>query len=589
MTPSLTRRIATAGLAALVLLGGVQTPAAAAGGSAHTSAAEKRRVDRVKTPKLGWYKCYMWAQCATVDLPLDYDNPNGPTTEVAVLRVKARKPKQKIGSLFVNPGGPGGSATTLALASPLILSESLLDRFDIVGVDPRGIGFSEQVECFDSVRQQTNALRPLTKMFFPVTAKEEKKYTAATTRLAKACSTTGRPLSGSMSTAETARDMDVLRRAVGDRKLSYLGFSYGSALGSYYANMFPDRIRAVAIDGVINPSAWAGTTATAKTTLDDRLRSADGASDAQREIFRRCDAAGPEYCAAAPNSAFKFAVAAASLKKNPLNLGYIPLFGNLTITYADFVGGALGLLYGQTAPEDITSYTAAMYSLTVGGVLGFELAAAKATVARQLRRDFFYDNSAEAYSGVLCTDALHPAKASSWSKAADRADRRAPYFGRAWVWSSVQCARDAWTVRDEDAYRGPFNKRTSSPVLVVGSFHDPATAYSGARQTARKLPNSRLLSSDNWGHTAYGTNACSTRSIDNYLLRKALPAKGTVCRDATRPFSTPLDEGLELFSVGASGRVTGDKAAIAAAGLPVAGDPKLLPPVSSGLPGIAAR
>src|SRR3954471_8453887 len=225
--PHLARRLLAAGLAALVLVGTYQAPAQAAGRSAHTSAAEKRSVDRVKTPTLRWYKCYTWAQCATVRLPLDYDRPNGATTEVAVLRVKARKPKQRIGSLFVNPGGPGGSATTLALVSPLVLSDAVLDRFDVVGVDPRGVGFSDNVTCFASTRAQTVALRPMMGMLFPMGAKEEKRYVAAATKLGKACSTTGRPLAGSMSTAETARDMEVLRRAVGDRKLTYLGFSYG--------------------------------------------------------------------------------------------------------------------------------------------------------------------------------------------------------------------------------------------------------------------------------------------------------------------------------------------------------------------------
>ncbi|MCA2215965.1 alpha/beta hydrolase [Wangella sp. NEAU-J3] len=155
-----------------------------------------------------------------------------------------------------------------------------------------------------------------------------------------------------------------------------------------------------------------------------------------------------------------------------------------------------------------------------------------------------------------------------------------------WAWSSVQCARDTWTVRDEDAYRGPFNRRTSATVLVIGSFHDPATAYAGARQTARKMPNSRLLSSDNWGHTAYGTNACATHAIDRYLLRRTLPAKGTVCRSPERPFTVPLDDPADKeLSV----RATGTKEEIAAGGLPAPGQPKQLPPISTGLPGVVVR
>ena len=131
-------RLLTAGLAGVLVAAGATVPAVAAPAADRTSAVESRRVDRVKTPKLNWYKCYDYAECATVRLPLDYDQPDGPTTEVAVLRVKARDQKNRIGSLFVNPGGPGGSATSMAQAAPYFLGDALLDRFDIVGVDPRG-------------------------------------------------------------------------------------------------------------------------------------------------------------------------------------------------------------------------------------------------------------------------------------------------------------------------------------------------------------------------------------------------------------------------------------------------------------------
>jgi TAP-like protein len=248
-------------------------------------------------------------------------------------------------------------------------------------------------------------MRPL----FPYGKKEEKAYVAAARTFGKACSTRGRTLAGAMSTAEVARDMDVMRRAVGDRKLSYLGFSYGTAIGQYYANMFPDRFRAIAV--------------------------------------------------------------------------------------------------------------------------------------------------------------------------AAKADRRAPYFGRAWAWASVMCARKSWTVRDEDAYTGPFTRRTANTVLMVGSYWDPATNYRDAVIASRNLPNSRLLSSNNWGHTAYGTSACATGAIDRYLLHKTLPAKGTVCVGEDQPFRTPLDTDPELaVSLSADVR-SASVDAIVARGLPTPGVAKQLPPV----------
>src|SRR5581483_3867304 len=128
--------------------------------------------------KLGWYKCYTTAECATVRLPLDYDKPTGATTELAVLRVKARNPKKRIGTLFVNPGGPGGQGTALAYAAPDFLGNDVLDRFDVVGFDPRGVGFSDNIKCFKSTKDQALAMAGLN-IAFPWTKSEEAAFVAS--------------------------------------------------------------------------------------------------------------------------------------------------------------------------------------------------------------------------------------------------------------------------------------------------------------------------------------------------------------------------------------------------------------------------
>ncbi|MEU8231444.1 alpha/beta hydrolase [Actinoplanes sp. NPDC048967] len=535
--PSKTHRLLTAALAGIVLAGVAAAPGSAAPAAAErTSKAESRRVDAVPTPKLGWYKCYDIAECATARLPLDYDQPKGATTEIAVLRIKAKDQKRKIGSLFLNPGGPGGSATDFVQFAPYFLSDSLLQRFDIVGVDPRGIGASANLRCFKSVKDQT-AVLDLLNVPFPVTKTEEQRYVQGSKRLGKACSTTGRPLSGAMSTAEVARDMDVMRRAVGDRKLNYLGFSYGSALGQYYANMFPDRFRALAVDGVLNPTAWVGNT---RQILDERLRSSDGAYRALIEILKRCDRAGEKFCVFADGDPVKnFATIARQLRAKPLELpdgdG-----GTVTVTYAVFVSAILGSLYGVDAGQVVTEIAAEVWAALNEGSTAALTERARAARATKRGYDFPYQNGFEASSAVICTDGRHPANAELWPAATARRDQRAPYFGRAWGWIDSQCAHRTWTVQDEDAYRGPFTKRTAAPVLVVGNFWDPATNYQGAVSSSRLLPNSRLLSSNNWGHTAYGSGVCATTAIDNYLLTATPPAKGTVCTDSVQPFTEPL-------------------------------------------------
>ena len=520
--------------------------------SDRTSAKEARRVDSVPTPKLGWYRCYGPYQCSTARVPLDYDRPHGATTELALLRSPARDRRHRIGTLFVNPGGPGGSGVEVASAAPFFLSEDVLNRFDVVGFDPRGTNSSDRIKCFRDNAAQSRALRGF-EVQFPVTKRQEQAQIASARSLGRGCSTTGRPLSASMSTAQVARDMDVLRRAVGDRRLTYLGFSYGTYLGQVYANLFPDRFRAVAIDGVVDPVAWRGTAATASTPQTDRLRSADGAYKALHRILVLCDRAGGTRCRfASGNPVANFDLVARRLKSRPIVVDD-PIYGPYTFGYGELVASTLFALYAPEGSAIIADNLTELLILTeppaTSTASSAQRAAARKAFTKRLaeqrarqktqRRtgyDFFYDNSLEAFSGVLCTDGANPADAAAWPAAAAAADRRAKYFGRIWAWSSVQCAHRTWTARDEDAYTGSFSHRTAAPVLVVGSTWDPATNVNGAVTAARLLPNSRLLRSDNWGHTAYGTSDCATGAIDRYLLSGRLPKAGKVCHGDLQPF-----------------------------------------------------
>ncbi|ASW57049.1 alpha/beta hydrolase [Plantactinospora sp. KBS50] len=542
-------------------------------GADRTTAAEARRVDRVPTPRLDWYGCDDSAECATVRLPLDYDDPHGATTEIALLRIPARDQRHRIGSLFVNPGGPGGSGTELARYAPFLFSDAVLDRFDVVGVDPRGVGASEQLRCFPSVREQTRAYAGLA-VPFPLGAAEERAWVASSQAIGRGCAGTGRRLAGAMSTAEVARDLDVLRRAVGDQKLSYLGFSYGSILGQYYANMFPDRVRALVVDGVLDPRAWVGDRAAPDLLQDDRLRSADGSYRALREILNRCGRAGPRRCelAAAGDPVANYDLVARRLRAKPLVLTD-PDGGRTVVSYAMFVMATLFDLWTPDGYDDLVETVRQLLVLTdpkraaaartarPASELARLLAPAPAAVpagpaagpGRIPRFDFPYDDSIEAASAVTCTDAVHPARAQDWPRLTARADERAAYFGRAWSWGTAICAGTTWTVRDEDAYTGPFNRWTAAPVLVVGGYWDPATNYAGAVSAAALLPNSRLLSSDSWGHTSYGTSHCVTGSVDAYLLSLTLPAEGTVCVGDIQPFAAdPTDPADRADAAGAA-------------------------------------
>lgn len=528
--------------------------------TAKTSKIEKRRSKAVKTPKLKWRKCG-GAKCATVKVPLDYDKPHGQKIKLAVLKRPAKNQKTKIGTLFVNPGGPGGSGTAMAYYAKEYLSPEVLKRFDVVGIDPRGVAESQNVRCFPSQKKNASVLNKIYSVSFPYGAAEEKSLRAAYDKHAKACSTTGKPMTGAISTAQVARDMDLLRRAVGDKKLTYFGVSYGSYLGQVYANLYPDRVRAIAIDGILDSVAWAGTKNTESTPIGIRLKSAEGSSKALHQALVLCGAAGPTKCRfSAGDPVANFETIAQRLREAPLKIT-LDEDESVTLTYADFVGFNLSMLYSQEyGPEAITDFAAYLWDILYppadGTAATKRRTAARAIVKLQKTLENRqqasrskapyaapYDNSLDAFATIVCTDSRNSKNLAAFGKLGNEADKKAPYFGRLWLWNQGSCASKNWTAKDEDAYRGPFNKRTSSPVLVVGNYWDPATNYAGAVSTSNRLPNSRLLSSNSWGHTALLSSGCVNKAVYSYLLSKKLPAKGTVCVSDYQPFSEVLSDG----------------------------------------------
>jgi pimeloyl-ACP methyl ester carboxylesterase len=574
-------RAAAVALPAIVVVTVIGLPAAgaatgAATGAApstaqasdRTSPAEAQRVDRVKLP-LDWFDCSTLtldrtpAECATATFPLDYDQPKGTTTQVAVMRLKARDPARRIGTLFLNPGGPGGSGVRYAAEASRLLSADVLDRFDVVGFDPRGTNLSDPVRCWKDVGQRAAAITSMLAMPFPATSGQTAAYVSDAKAFGKACSTTGRPISGAMSTAQVARDMDVLRRTLGDRQLTYLGLSYGTYLGVTYANMFPDRVRAIVADGNLDPVAWAGTPATKDTPQTARLRSGEGSDKALRELLTRCRKAGPDYCTI--NSLGDPLAVYESLVAETKAITGTPRADELGLDYPTFVAVMLAALRTSLAGDWVDLFVNVAWSVLHGSA--DEVSAAKATLAtirgttaraaadRQamlqklqvlpggssLAVAWPYDNSWEAEMSVLCSDGLNPVDAGSWPRVAAAQEVTAPGFGPLWTWVSAPCASNTWTVTDPDVYRGPFTRRTANPVLVVGAYWDPATNYDSSVAVSKLLPNSRLLSNDNWGHTSYGTSACDTQATDRYLLDLALPAAGTVCSGDDQPYTTPLD------------------------------------------------
>ncbi|MFG1818237.1 alpha/beta hydrolase [Kribbella sp. NPDC049174] len=486
---------------------------------------------------LQWKPCgpeHPGYDCATVTVPLDYDRPSGGTTQLALARFPATDTRHRIGSVFVNPGGPGGSGVGMVLGGfGEFLGTQLDGRFDVVGFDPRGVASSDPLHCFASADEFNEyfAGQPL----FPYRNDQFRSYFDTYAGLGRECLDDRQKVAAHMNTADVARDLDLLRRAVGDRRLTYLGFSYGSYLGNTYANLFPNNVRALVIDGVLDPRLWAS---------GWQIKSDRVATQAEfNEFLRLCDAARTECAFWTPaGSAKRWEQLARSIQRDPLELP-----DGTQYTYDFLIGDATGAMYSPEVwggPEG----AAAFFDLLADAALAGQPTAAAARVRTALmdqltpdREEADYPNGLDAYYGNQCADTQYPHSFASWL-AIDKYARAGSRFGPLWWWGNTGCAR--WPV-NADRYVGPWTARTSSPVLVVGNFFDGVTDYAGAVASDRLLRNSRLLSYAGWGHTAYGRSQCVTDYVDAYLLTQSLPPNGKVCPANPNPFLTATARNLQ--------------------------------------------
>ena len=478
---------------------------------------------------LAWTPCRDGFYCATLKVPLDYDHPHGPQISLAMVKLPAGDPAHRIGSLFLNPGGPGGSGVDFVRqAGRILLTPAVRARFDLVGFDPRGIGRSTPLLCFDNEGQAGRAFLPFP---YPNNAAETRRWFANDRYQQQHCADQGGRIKNHMATADVARDLDSMRAAVGDQSLNYYGVSYGSFLGDTYANLFPGNVRSLVIDGVLDPIAWTTGRDHESRTLpfSTRLHSAAGAQATLQQFFRLCDAGGPSRCAFAPNAGGRFMTLYHRLSRHPL---LVPNPGGPSLHYDEtfLIGDTLGAMYDSSSWADLAQYLAMLERAAAPAVLRSGLAALHhAAVFTQ------YPNYVEGFPGVACSDSVNPTSPRAWIAAARTAARQDGLFGPIWTWITSVCSQ--WPGHDADRYLGPFTHRTANPVLVVGNLYDPATPYAGARTAARLLPNSRLLTVHGWGHTSLFLSACADQAIGHYLLTSQPPAPGTVCQQDVVPFT----------------------------------------------------
>ncbi|MGI8486607.1 MAG: alpha/beta hydrolase [Thermomicrobiales bacterium] len=477
--------------------------------------------------------------CGELEVPLDYDEPVGATISIVVTRVPATDQSARIGSLFLNPGGPGVPGILVFPQQYATLPKKLREQFDIVGFDPRGVGDSAPVRCFTSIADLTafNS-QNMAEWMAPANATDAAAALAAYKNLAKRCGELNADILPHLSTANVATDLDWLRQAVGDKQLNYLGTSYGTYLGETYANLFPDRIRAMVIDGTINPPSYTsfdhgdGDIVGPDTTSFLRILGPEASTAALNEFLSQCAAAGIDRCAfAAPTSAetqTKFDDLMTRLREEPAVL--TGPAGTLTVTSSFIITLVWSSLY--TDP-DWPILAEALQHLAVGDTTGFFMTI-QGAIGTPLPTQ--YVNSNEARLASNCVDTDNPVDPALYDEMAKSVRQRSPYFGELWLNLSLPCA--FWPAQDEDRYEGPWNAETSATILIVSRVFDPATPHGGAILAEKTLANARLLTIDGWGHGYYaaGTSTCANDAMAAYFISGELPPVGTVCMEDSPPF-----------------------------------------------------
>jgi len=451
--------------------------------------------------KIAWTDCSGGFQCGTLAVPLDYSHPEGRTINLAVIRKPMTGQGPRIGSVLVNPGGPGESGIEFMRSDVKSLA-NLNRRFDLITWDPRGVAASTPVTCVDAP-QEDDYLSIDTVLDDP---QEKAAAIQADKDFAAGCQRRSGDLLPFMDTASTARDMDQIRAAVGDSKLTYLGFSYGTFIGQWYAKLFPTRVRALSLDGVLDPTIPA----------NESLRALVVGFEQNLQAFLAdCKARTSCVYGRSGDPASKINSVMARLDATPLKVGSRQLTRSLAMT------GLWFTLYDQSLWRYLDQGLTALDSGN-GQILLL-----LADFYNKRKADGTYDNLFNgAYHATYCLDFPVPTDIAAYDELGPSFAQASPLFGPWTQYSNLQCAY--WPVRPKN-HTAPLPINGAPPILLVGGTNDPATQYAEAQSVNKLIDGSILLTRSGNGHTSYDSSACAHAAEDAYLIDLTLPAAGTVC------------------------------------------------------------
>ncbi|WP_251450782.1 alpha/beta hydrolase [Microbacterium sp. Marseille-Q6648] len=452
-----------------------------------------------------WEDCGAGFQCSTITAPLDWADPAAGEIDLALVRNRATG-GEPIGSLLTNPGGPGSSGVDLVRESlTYAVGEALIEEYDVIGFDPRGVGQSTAVRCFDAAEMDAYLFD------IPEDPRGSEGWEAElqerNAAFGEACEDASEGILPFITTEQSARDMDLIRGVLGDRALNFLGYSYGTFLGATYAKLFPERVGRLVLDGAIDPSI---------PGLDVGTTQAVGFESALRAYMADC--LGDEECpfrGSVDDGMQDLGALLASVDRDPLPAADGRLLGADALTTA-----IVAALYSQD------SWPFLSQALT--GVLEGdpEFAFFLADFYYNREEGEYLDNSTEAFRAYNCmdypVDATEEEEAAAEALIAEQAPTIAPY------WSGPDPC-EGWPY-PATGVREPIAAEGADPIVVIGTTNDPATPYEWSVSLAEQLSSGVLITREGEGHTGYNKgNDCVDRAVEAYLLDGTVPEDGLVC------------------------------------------------------------
>jgi pimeloyl-ACP methyl ester carboxylesterase len=440
-------------------------------------------------------------ECGNIEVPFDYADPEQGSFVLYVKKHNAANPADRIGSMMVNPGGPGFGGSSLADDAQYYFSQDLIDRFDIIAWDPRGTGESTPaVNCVDTFDEYFGLDSP------PETPEEKQALIDASQAFNEKCAESSGTILPYVSTKASAQDINSLRLALGEEKVSFFGFSYGSELGTTWATMFPETVRAIVVDGAVDPNA---------SSIQEGMAQAKGFEGQLATFLKQCSER--TTCEFHNNGD-----AEAAFDKLVLDIDAKPLEVSKDRTLV-----TQGVLF--------TAVAQAMYSDYYWPQLSEALSAAQNGDGKgilQLYDDYYqrkddgtYGNELEAFLAISCLDDPGATSADEVDSHIEDFISAAPRLGGNFAYG-YSCA--LWPVKQ--AAKVNITGKGAGPIVVVGTTGDAATPLSSTRKMAQGLEQGILIVVDANQHTGYGANSCVVKAVDDYLIKLTVPANETTCK-----------------------------------------------------------